>query len=81
MVTLTVAGAVLLIGFGALLGAFWTGRILHQRLAQQANQQAEERRMLAKEWAVIHRRHGLCPRCTAPASEHDGHFVSTVVPD
>lgn len=81
MVTLTVAGAVLLIGFGALLGAVWTGRILQQRLQQQASQQAEERRMLAKEWAAIYRRHVVCPRCTAPASEHDRHFVSAVVPD
>lgn len=79
MVILTVAGAVLLIGLGALLGAFWTGRILRQRLAQEASRQAEERRLLAKEWAAVHRQLGVCPRCTAPASEHDR--VSAAVPN
>ena len=74
MVTLTVAGAILLIGFGAMLGAFWTGRILQQRLAHQADQQAQERRMLAKEWAAIHRRHGRCPRCGCRLSSAGGYF-------
>jgi uncharacterized paraquat-inducible protein A len=81
MVTITVATAALLICIGALLGAIWTRRLLQQRLHEQASQQAQERRMLAKEWAAIHRRRGECPRCTDPLSQPDRQLVSRAVPD
>ena len=63
---MAVAAAVVLICIGALLGATCSRRLLERRLDQEANQQAEERRMLAKEWAAIHQRRGECPRCSDP---------------
>jgi uncharacterized paraquat-inducible protein A len=63
---MAVVAAVLLVCIGALLGATWSRRLLERRLHQEADQQAEERRMLAKEWAAIHQRRGECPRCSDP---------------
>jgi hypothetical protein len=66
---MAVVAAVVLICIGALLGATWSRRLLERRLHQEANQQAEERRMLAKEWAAIHERRGQCPHCSDPVPE------------
>src|SRR5581483_6491151 len=48
MVTMAVVAAVVLMCIGALLGATCSRRLLERRLDQEANQQAEERRTLAK---------------------------------
>jgi hypothetical protein len=80
MVTMVIVGATLLICIGALLGTTWTGRILKRRLDQEANQQAQERRMLAKQWAAIHERRGQCPRCSDPLPE-PRRFASRTVSD
>ena len=81
MVIVAVVAAVLLVCIGALLGATCTARILHPRLHQRATQQAEERRMLAKEWAAISSQRGECPRCTNPLSGRDAHLAPTIGQD
>jgi hypothetical protein len=82
MVTIiTVAAAALLIFIGALLGATWTGRLLPQWLHEQASQQEQERRMLAKEWAAVHQRRRECPRCTNPLTHPDHQLALTTGPD
>lgn len=56
----------LLICLGVLLGATWTDQILQARYRQQA----QERRRLNEERAVLdaaRRQWGRCPRCGAPA--------------
>ncbi|MGH3768848.1 MAG: hypothetical protein ACRDS0_08790 [Pseudonocardiaceae bacterium] len=81
MVIVAVVAAILLVCIGALLGATCTTRVLQPRLHQRARQHAEERRMLAKEWAALRPHHGECPRCSNPLSEWDDHLAPTVVPD
>lgn len=81
MVIITIVAAVVLVGVGALLGATCTGRILQPRLRRRAAQQAEERRMLTKEWAAIRLQQGECPRCTNPLPVGDTHFAPTIVQD
>jgi hypothetical protein len=62
MVIIAVVTAVVLVCIGALLGANWTARILQPRLDRRAAQQAEERRMLAKEWAALRPQQGGGPQ-------------------
>jgi hypothetical protein len=81
MVTVTVIAAVVLVCVGALLGATGTTRILRPWLDRRAAQQAEERRMLAEEWAAIRPRRGECPRCTNPLPEWDSHFAPPIMRD
>lgn len=81
MVIIAVVTAVVLVCIGALLGAHWTARILQPRLDRRAAQQAEERRMLAKEWAALHPQRGECPRCANPLPEWDSHLAPPVVHD
>jgi hypothetical protein len=87
MVIIAVVTAVVLVCIGALLGANWTARILQPRLDRRAAQQAEERRMLAKEWAALRPQQsggpqlGECPRCANPLPEWDSHFAPPVVRD
>jgi predicted nucleic acid-binding Zn ribbon protein len=81
MVTIAVAGAVLLVCIGALVGAICTAQVLQPRLQQRADQQAAERHMLAKEWAAIHGQRHHCPHCTNPPSAGDESFASTVAQD
>jgi hypothetical protein len=75
------AAAALLLCIGMLLGATWRFRVLQTRLHQRANDYAEERRALAKEWAAIRPSRGTCPQCTSPLPERDTYSASAVVPD
>lgn len=75
-----IAVAVLLLCTGTLLGATWTSRILRSRLHQRGRAQAEERRVLAKEWETV-LQHGPCPRCGSPTSGQDTYSAPAVVPD
>jgi hypothetical protein len=87
MVIIAVLAAILLVCIGALLGATCTGRILQPWLDRRAAEQAEERRMLAKEWAALRPQQGggpqrgECPRCANPLPEWDSHFAPPVVHD
>ena len=81
MVTIAVAGAVLLVCIGALVGAICTAHLLQPRLQQRADQQAVERHMLAKEWAAIRGQRHPCPRCKTPLPGGDQSFASTVAQD
>jgi hypothetical protein len=76
-----VAAGILLLGIGTLLGAMWTSRVVHSRLHQEANEQAEERRILAKEWETIRRQQSRCPRCTSPLPAQDRDPASAIVQD
>jgi hypothetical protein len=79
-VTPQVLGVVLLVCLGVLLGASWTTLALQPTLRRQA----EERRRLNEEWAVVRtarRQRGKCPRCGSRLSERDWYYAPTVVDD
>lgn len=80
MVNIAIAAATLLC-IGALLGAIWTSQVLQSRLRRQADEQAEERRTLAKEWAAVHRPRGECPHCSTPLPARNRYFAPTAVRD
>ncbi len=79
--TIAVVAAALLVCGAALLGATCTARVLQPRLLRRANQHAEERRMLAKEWAALRQQRRECPRCTDPLLERDTGFAPTLAQD
>jgi uncharacterized protein with PIN domain len=82
MVTIIgVAIGALLLCIGTLLGAIGTSRILQSRLRRRANKQAEERRLLAKEWEAIRRQQSRCPHCNSPLTEPDRHSTPAIVKD
>jgi hypothetical protein len=79
--TIAVAAAAILLCSGALLGATCTARVLQPRLLRRGKQHAEERRMLAEEWAALRRQRGECPRCTNPRPERDTYLAPAVAQD
>ncbi|MGH3824721.1 MAG: hypothetical protein ACRDRA_18090 [Pseudonocardiaceae bacterium] len=70
-------GAVLLVCLGLLLGATWTIQALQPKLRRQA----EERRRLNAQWAMIrtaHRQQGECPLCERSLSEREWHCAPRI---
>lgn len=78
--TLYVAISVLLVCLGMLLGTTWTTQALQPKLRRQA----EERRRLNEEWAMLRtarRQRSGCPRCASPLPEWDWYYVPTITED
>ncbi len=70
MMTLQVAGGVLLVCLGLLLGTTWTVQVLQPTLRRQA----EERRRLNEGWAAVraaHHQRRRCRRCGGLLTEWD----------